>query len=229
MSDVVAGSSPAGGWVSAHDLTRTVICARPGCDEVLEPGAGEGDLCLGCRIRLRDRPGRAQPGKRRADEIEPPAADTEAPAEPPAETAEPPAFTCQTPGCDGKATSSWGRHAFCRSCQIKRGTRNPDGTLVLGKTPRQEEARRGKARRSRPAPAPASAATAAGKRAGKRPDSARRHPESPGATERALLELVDLARRVDGALAGLETARAEAEEARSEWQSALARLRNGDG
>jgi len=86
-------------------------------------------------------------------------------------------------------------------CQVTRGTRQPDGTLIL-KNPQAPGSR-------------------------ERRDSRRVREEIAGVNERAVLELLDIARRVDIALAGLEAARAEAEAAVAEWQGtveAIARL-----
>jgi hypothetical protein len=37
---------------------------------------------------------------------------------------------CKTPGCDREARAAQGRHAYCRDCQIRRGTRRADGSFI---------------------------------------------------------------------------------------------------
>jgi hypothetical protein len=42
-------------------------------------------------------------------------------------------YDCKTPGCTGEARSKTGRHAYCRSCRIARGTALPDGSPIESK------------------------------------------------------------------------------------------------
>jgi hypothetical protein len=214
MAVDVGAEKPSGEWHSAHDLTRTLICGRPGCDRELEAGDVEGDLCLACKLRLRDQPGTDLPGKRQAHEL------PDRVAASPSRSAADPAkavFTCQTPECGNPASSSWGRHSFCRSCQVERGTRTADGSLASGKT-RQREARR-RPRRGKRSTAPPREAVAAATEGTDGTGAIEQPREGP--SERAALELVALARRVDLALAGLEAAREEADAAAAEWRDAV--------
>jgi hypothetical protein len=44
-------------------------------------------------------------------------------------------FDCKTPGCTGEARARGGRHAYCVHCQIRRGTRRPDGSVIYEAIP----------------------------------------------------------------------------------------------
>jgi hypothetical protein len=42
-------------------------------------------------------------------------------------------YDCKTPGCTGEASSRTGRHAYCLTCRVARGTALPDGTPIEAK------------------------------------------------------------------------------------------------
>jgi hypothetical protein len=44
-------------------------------------------------------------------------------------------YDCRTKGCTGEARSGNGRHAYCKDCQIRRGTRRADGSLIMERIP----------------------------------------------------------------------------------------------
>ena len=135
-------------------------------------------------------------GKRAAAKAKP--ADADAAAPQPPDVAQKAPYTCQTPACDSPAASRWGRFSFCKKCQVDRGTRAPDGTLIL-KNPRAPGSR-------------------------ERRHSRRVREEIAGVHELAALGLLDAARRVDVAFAGYESARVEAEAALAEWRAILEKL-----
>lgn len=53
-------------------------------------------------------------------------------------------YDCKTPGCTGEASSRTGRHAYCLSCRVARGTALPDGTPIEAKPQTISRRRKGK-------------------------------------------------------------------------------------
>jgi hypothetical protein len=102
---------------------------------------------------------------------------------------------CKTPGCKGRAAHTVGRHSYCTQCQIRRGTRRPDGSLVSGRIP-----------------------TAPGSR------TSRNRLDAHGPIEERVMELVAAARQLDSVLQRQASLRGELREASAAWHRALARL-----
>lgn len=100
-------------------------------------------------------------------------------------------YRCATAGCEGEATGK-GRNAYCFECQIKRGTRRDDGTVINGRIP-----------------------TALGSRT--RGASA----GECGPFELAALRLVEAGRVLDDALDRYKRAKADVPIAAQAWQRAL--------
>ena len=106
-------------------------------------------------------------------------------------------FNCKTPGCDGEARAPNGRHAYCRDCQIRRGTRREDGSFVAGRIP-----------------------TAPGSR------SSRNRVAVHGPFEARAMELVTAARMLDSVIARQKMLRIELREAVAAWRDVIERLPN---
>jgi hypothetical protein len=50
-------------------------------------------------------------------------------------------YDCKTPGCVNEVRSTTGRHAYCKDCQVRRGTRRPDGSVISTRIPAAPGAR----------------------------------------------------------------------------------------
>lgn len=101
-------------------------------------------------------------------------------------------YNCRTPGCDGEARATGGRHAYCERCQIRRGTRRPDGAMIQGRIP-----------------------TAPGSR------SARDGEQAQGPFETQALTLVGAGRAIDFWAERYREAKPALEEAIREWRETL--------
>lgn len=190
------------GWRSAHELVQTRLCASPGCEEEADDDDG---LCVRCRFRQFPADGAqadvapANPELHEKIRSRPRTKTKRSTKTTPA-TAGP--FPCRTPGCPGEAKAKAGRHAFCVDCQVKRGTRRPDGSVISGRLPTSPGSRTNRDR-----------ATAY------------------GAYEAKALELVTAGRALDAAIVAHEAARErwlEAEaalpQALEAWRETLERL-----
>jgi hypothetical protein len=104
-------------------------------------------------------------------------------------------FNCKTPGCEGEARSSTGRHAYCLTCRVHRGTALPDGTPIEAQRPRT----------------PGS---------GKRREAKGAH----GPFESAALELAVAGRSLDFAIAQYQLAKPALKLAAEAWREALEQL-----
>jgi hypothetical protein len=140
-------------------------------------------------------------------------------------------FPCLTPGCDGSARSRWGRHAYCRPCQVRRGTRSADGRSVSGLIPTAPGSRTG---RDHGGVGPIQRRAFKVVQAAQRIDHAiAREPglkadlaDALEAWHRQHRELVAAARLLDQELRRREKLGAELERGLAEWYAALEQLPN---
>jgi hypothetical protein len=53
-------------------------------------------------------------------------------------------YLCKSPGCENEAKTWSGRHAYCKTCQIRRGTAQSDGSAIQGRIPSAPGSRSGR-------------------------------------------------------------------------------------